>query len=42
VLIKNNEIMPLTVEYIHNNHAKRGYLDKAEQWRYFSARNYAG
>ena len=42
VLIQNDEIMRQKVEYIHHNPVKRGYIDKAEHWRYSSARNYAG
>ncbi len=28
--------------YIHNNPLKRGYVDKPEEWRYSSARDYIG
>jgi putative transposase len=31
-----------TLEYIHINPVKRGYVDYPGQWRYSSARNYAG
>lgn len=31
-----------TVEYIHINPVKRGYVERPEQWRYSSARDYAG
>lgn len=41
-LIDNEEIMRQKLEYIHQNPVKRGYVDKAEHWRYSSARNYAG
>jgi hypothetical protein len=30
------------LEYIHANPVRRGYVDRAEEWRYSSARNYAG
>ena len=30
------------LDYIHCNPVKRGYVDKAEDWRYSSARNNAG
>jgi putative transposase len=30
------------LDYIHANLVKRGYVDRAEHWRYSSARNYAG
>ncbi len=41
-LIQNDEIMKQKVDYIHLNPVKRGYVDKAEDWRYSSARNYSG
>ena len=34
--------MKQKIEYIHHNPVERGYVDKAEHWRYSSARNYAG
>jgi len=37
-----NEEMAATLDYIHINPVKRGYVDHAEEWRYSSARNYAG
>ncbi len=40
--IQNEAMMRQKVEYIHHNPVKRGYVDKAEHWRYSSARNYAG
>ena len=40
--IQNEEMMRQKIEYIHNNPIKRGYVDKAEHWRYSSARNYNG
>jgi hypothetical protein len=30
------------INYIHQNPVKRGYVDKAEHWRYSSARDYQG
>jgi REP element-mobilizing transposase RayT len=30
------------IQYIHYNPVRRGYVDEPEQWRYSSARNYAG
>jgi putative transposase len=30
------------LEYIHDNPVRRGYVDRPEDWRYSSARNYAG
>jgi REP element-mobilizing transposase RayT len=41
-LIQNPEIMRQKIEYIHANPVKRGYGDFAEQWRYSSARDFAG
>jgi putative transposase len=41
-LIQNEAMMRQKIEYIHHNPVKRGYVDMAEQWRYSSARNYAG
>ena len=34
------EMMIQKIEYIHQNPAKRGYVDEPEHWRYSSARNY--
>ena len=31
-----------TIEYIHYNPVKRGYVDKPEHWRYSSSRDYIG
>ncbi len=41
-LIQGHAMMKQKVEYIHHNPVKRGYVDKAEHWRYSSARNYMG
>ena len=41
-LIQNDEMMRQKIEYIHLNPVKRGYVDKAEHWRYSSARDYLG
>ncbi len=38
--IQNEEMMRQKLDYIHENPVKRGYVDKAEHWRYSSARNY--
>ena len=40
--IVNVEMMRRTLDYIHINPVKRGYVDRAEHWRYSSAKNYAG
>jgi putative transposase len=40
--IKDDEMMLQKLEYMHNNPLRRGYVDEAVNWRYSSARNYAG
>ncbi|ABL00168.1 REP-associated tyrosine transposase [Pelobacter propionicus] len=35
-------VMGKVIDYIHINPVKRGYVERAEQWRYSSARDYAG
>jgi putative transposase len=35
-------MMRQKIDYIHQNPVKRGYVDKAEYWRYSSARDYMG
>ncbi len=39
-LIQGDEMMRQKIDYIHQNPVKRGYVDKAEHWRYSSARDY--
>ena len=41
-LLFSDDMMREKLEYIHANPVKRGYVDTAEQWRYSSARSYAG
>lgn len=41
-LVYSAEVMREKLDYIHHNPLKRGYVDRAEHWRYSSARNYAG
>ncbi|VVN41736.1 transposase [Pseudomonas fluorescens] len=41
-MVYSESVMRQKLEYIHNNPVKRGYVDLPEQWRYSSARNYAG
>ncbi len=41
-LLQNQNILLQKLDYIHFNPVKRGYVDKPEDWRYSSARNYAG
>lgn len=40
--IIGDSMMIQKIGYIHSNPVKRGYVDKAEHWRYSSARNYIG
>ena len=40
--IPSDEIMLQKLEYLHNNPVKRGFVDEPADWRYSSARNYAG
>ncbi len=40
--INSRDMMMQKITYIHNNPVKRGYVDKAEEWRYSSARDYCG
>lgn len=41
-MVFSDDIMREKLNYIHHNPVKRGYVDKAEHWRYSSARNYEG
>jgi len=41
-LIQGEDMMRQKISYIHHNPVKRGYVDKAEHWRYSSARDYLG
>jgi len=34
-------VIEQTIDYIHTNPVKRGYVDDTRHWRYSSARNYA-
>jgi hypothetical protein len=38
----DNKIMQQKLDYIHNNPVEAGFVDKAEEYLYSSARNYAG
>ncbi len=40
--IQSDEMMLQKLEYTHSNPVRRGYVDDAADWRYSSARNYAG
>ncbi len=39
-LIQHDDMMRQKLEYIHHNPVKRGYVSRAEHWRYSSAGNY--
>ncbi|MBI2809092.1 MAG: transposase [Planctomycetes bacterium] len=38
----DDEMMLQKLEQVHNNPVRRGFIDKPEDWRYSSARNYEG
>ncbi|MBW9275387.1 MAG: transposase [Candidatus Thiodiazotropha sp. (ex. Lucinisca nassula)] len=40
--IQDDVMMRQKIEYIHQNPVDRGYVDRAEHWRYSSARDYVG
>ena len=40
--IHDEKMMMQKVEYIHNNPVEYGYVNRPEDWRYSSARNYLG
>jgi putative transposase len=40
--IYGDRMMIQKIEYVHQNPVKRGYVDREEEWRYSSARNYLG
>jgi len=40
--IQDENMMRQKVEYIHGNPVERGYVDRAEHWRYSSAGDYLG
>jgi REP element-mobilizing transposase RayT len=40
--VYGDEAVRKTLDYIHINPVKRGYVDKPANWRYSSARDYAG
>ena len=41
-VIETDQVMLQKIEYTHNNSLRRGYVDEPTDWRYSSARNYAG
>lgn len=40
--IQNDEMLRQKLTYMHENPVRRGYVDDPVDWRYSSARNYAG
>jgi len=38
----SNTVIDQKINYIHNNPVVSGFIDKAEDWKYSSARNFAG
>lgn len=40
--IQSREMMNQKLEYVHNNPVKRGYVRRAEDWRYSSMGSYCG
>lgn len=42
VELYDNEIMQQKLDYIHNNPVEAGFVDKAEEYLYSSARDYCG
>jgi REP element-mobilizing transposase RayT len=40
--ISTEKILRQKINYVHFNPVKRGYVDKPEDWRYSSARDYLG
>jgi len=40
--ILNEEMLLQKIEYIHYNPVKRGFVEKPEDWKYSSARNFMG
>ena len=40
-LMSDETMLRRKLDYIHHNPVKRGYVDRAEHWRYSSARDYA-
>jgi len=41
-MIESDVVMRQKLDYLHNNPVERGYVDRPEDWRYSSARNYIG
>lgn len=41
-MIMDERMLQKSIEYVHYNPVKRGYVDRPEEWRYSSARDYVG
>jgi REP element-mobilizing transposase RayT len=42
VVLDTNEMIDQRLEYLHMNPVKAGYVNKTEDWKYSSAKQYAG
>ncbi len=42
LVLNTNKLIEQKMEYIHNNPVKGGFVDKPEEYRYSSARDYVG
>jgi putative transposase len=40
IALETADLFQQKLEYIHENPVRKGFVDRAEQWRYSSARNY--
>lgn len=40
--MNSNEIIDSRLEYVHENPVKAGFVDESREWKYSSARDYAG
>ncbi len=40
VVLFTEKMLRTKIEYIHNNPVKKGFVEKAEDWKFSSARNY--
>lgn len=38
----SNKVIKQKIDYIHNNPVENGFVVKPEEWKYSSARNFAG
>jgi hypothetical protein len=35
LVIENDKMLQIKIDYIHNNPVKAGFVDQPEQWEYF-------